>query len=269
MHKLQLFILMIVGLAIFAGCENSSSNGPVGIANESSASLMKTGGKSVTPQTIASTGVVTVIHGVPGLVVDVYVNGALTLPGFKPGTITPPIQLPEGNYYIQITPQGQDTTQTVIKGSAFLPAGANASIIAHLTESGMPTLSVYVNNLQGLGEDKSRLVVRHDAAAPAVDVNLYRGRKAKKFVAKFPNLSNPNELSADVHPGRYAATLVPAGTSTVVFGPAPLRLKPGVEYIVYAFGSLSDKSFGLLVQTIDLRRSHDEGDDQGNNEDQD
>ena len=40
------------------------------------------------------TGTVTVVHGVPGLTVDVYVNGGLTLPDFAPGTITDPLTLP-------------------------------------------------------------------------------------------------------------------------------------------------------------------------------
>ena len=38
----------------------------------------------------AKTGTVTVIHGIPGLVVDVYVNGALTLKDFQPLTVTSP-----------------------------------------------------------------------------------------------------------------------------------------------------------------------------------
>lgn len=257
MRVLKFPVLILAAAVVLAGCEKSEN--PVG------ASSLPPVNSAVQPslaKVTGSTGTVTVIHGVPGLVVDVYVNGALTLPGFKPGTITDPLQLPQGNYYIQITPQGKDTTQTVIKGSTFLPAGANASIIAHLSATGMPELSVYVNNLSGLARGKSRLVVRHDAAAPAVDVNLYRGKNGKKLLATIPNLSNPKEASADVRPGRYSVTLSPAGTSTVVFGPAPLKPRPGVAYFVYAIGSLSDKTFGLLVQTIDLSpRKHHWGND--------
>ena len=36
----------------------------------------------------ASGGTVTVLHGIPDLTVDVYVNGDLTLDDFAPGTVT-------------------------------------------------------------------------------------------------------------------------------------------------------------------------------------
>lgn len=217
-------VLMVAAVFFLVGCDNSQ--GPVGVDNSSTSPVMKTNLQPRVTAPSTSVGTVTVIHGVPGLVVDVYVNGTLTLPGFQPGTVTQPLQLPEGNYYIQITPQGKDTTQTVIKGSTFLPAGTNASIIAHLSETGTPQLSVYVNNLSGLADGKSRLVVRHDAMAPAVDVNLYRGKHQKKFVGKIENLSNPNEASVDVRPGRYSVTLSPAGSSAVAYGPASLRPRP-------------------------------------------
>ncbi len=251
MYRLILLIALVVSALALSACNHAEN--PVAVPEASAPVAAKSGVVAGSSTAAGATGLVTVIHGVPGLTVDVYVNGALTLPGFAPSTITKPLALPEGNYRIQITPAGKDTTQTVISGSTFLPAGANVSIIAHLTEAGAPTLSVYVNDLKGLAEGKSRLVVRHTAAAPAVDVNLYRGNEGRKVVGKLPGLSNPAEIAADVRPGRYTATLSPAGSSTVVFGPAPLRLRPENAYIVYAIGSLNDGSFGLLVQKIALR----------------
>ena len=55
---------------------------------------------SWTPAGAQSTGTVTVVHGVQGLTVDVYVNGELTLEDFAPKTVTDPLQLPAGNYEI-------------------------------------------------------------------------------------------------------------------------------------------------------------------------
>mgnify|MGYP000872338432 FL=1 len=198
-------------------------------------------------------GNVTVVHGVPGLTVDVYVNGGLALPNFAPYTITDPLTLPEGNYDIEIYPAGADPTAgpPAIAGSAFLPAGANASIVAHLTESGAPTLSVFVNDVSEIDRGLSRLVVRHTAAAPTVDVSLFE-RRTGDFVGKAEGLSNPNEVQLEVPRNRYLATIQPAGTDTVVFGPADLKLDPGYSYIVYAVGSLGDGSFTVLVQQIRL-----------------
>ena len=119
----------------------------------------------------ASNGTVTVIHGIPGLTVDVYVNGKLTLEDFAPDTVTAPLELPAGTYQIAIRPANAAADSTpVLAGSATLPAGANASIVAHLDASGQPKLTVFVNDTSSLAAGNARLVVRHTAAAPAVDV---------------------------------------------------------------------------------------------------
>jgi hypothetical protein len=199
-------------------------------------------------------GGVTVVHGVPGLTVDVYVNGGLALPNFEPYTVTDPLTLPEGNYDIEIYAAGADPSASdpAIAGSAFLPGGANASIVAHLMEDGTPTLSVFVNDVSEIERGLSRLVVRHTAAAPTVDVSLFE-RRTGDFVGTAEGLSNPNEVQLEVPRNRYLATIQPAGTDTVVFGPADLSLDPGFSYIVYAVGSLDDGSFTVLVQSIRLQ----------------
>lgn len=191
------------------------------------------------------TGTVTVIHGVPGLTVDVYVNGDLTLEDFEPDTITDPLSLPAGDYDIEIFAADADpeSDDAAITGSAALPAGANATIIAHLSEGGTPVMTVFVNNVSEIDTGEARLVVRHTAAAPAVDV-LANGD------AVFTDLANPDEAQADVPAGAYAAAVAAAGTTAPVIGPANLTLDAGTAYFVYAVGSLEDDSLGLLVQTI-------------------
>lgn len=193
----------------------------------------------------AGTGMVTVIHGVPGLTVDVYVNGDLTLEDFAPDTITDPLELPEGDYDIEIFAADADpmTDTAAIIGSATLPAGANASIIAHLMEDGTPTLSVFVNDTSEIALGNARLVVRHTAAAPAVDV-LAGGS------ALFSDLANPDEAMGDVPAGSYSAAVAAAGTTDPVLGPVDLELQAGTAYFVYAVGSLADGSLNLLVQAI-------------------
>ena len=55
----------------------------------------------------AGTSQVSVLHGVPGLTVDVYANGKKLLSNFKPGTLTDPVALPEGTYDLKVFAAGQ------------------------------------------------------------------------------------------------------------------------------------------------------------------
>jgi hypothetical protein len=193
----------------------------------------------------AADGTVTVVHGVPGLTVDVYVNGEPTLTGFEPLTVTDPLELPAGDYAIDIRAAGEPADSApALSGSATLPAGANASIVAHLDAAGAPTLSVFVNDTSATAAGEGRLVVRHTAAAPAVDV-LAGG------TALFSGLANPNEASADVPADTYSATVAAAGTTAPVIGPADVPVAEGQATIVYAVGSLDDGTLGVAVQTID------------------
>ncbi|MFC7511181.1 DUF4397 domain-containing protein [Streptomyces thermocarboxydus] len=45
---------------------------------------------------------VSVVHGIPGMTVDVYANGDELLSGFEPGTVTEPQSLKAYSYDIQI-----------------------------------------------------------------------------------------------------------------------------------------------------------------------
>ena len=56
----------------------------------------------------AGDGTVYVVHGIPGVTVDVYVNGTNTLPNFAPGKVAGPLSLPAGSYAIKIFKAGAD-----------------------------------------------------------------------------------------------------------------------------------------------------------------
>lgn len=201
-------------------------------------------GSGASRASAASDGTVTVVHGIPKLIVDVYVNDKLTLDNFQPGTVTPPLTLPAGTYAIAI--RGKDdpsTAKPILTASASVTAGLNATIEAHLDAAGKPTISVFANDVTPVPAGKARLVVRHTAAAPAVDV------RANGAVA-FAKLTNPNEAKADLPAGTIKADVVLAGTNTVVLGPADLNLREGTATIVYAYGSAADKTLALAVQTI-------------------
>jgi hypothetical protein len=191
------------------------------------------------------TATVSVLHAVPGVPVDVYANGEELIPDFQPGTLTDPLELPAGTYDLAIYPAGSDPATTQPAASAddvAVPAGANATIAAHLTEAGTPVLTPYVNDVSAVPAGQARLTVRHTAAAPAVDV-----RAGGAVVV--PGLVNPGEASLVTDAGTVSADVVLAGTDTVAIGPADLTLAEGTSTIVYAWGS-ADAGYQLAVQTI-------------------
>jgi hypothetical protein len=191
-------------------------------------------------------GTVTVIHGVPGVDVDVYVNDELTLEDFAPETVTDPLTLPAGDYDIDVRAAGADAAEEpLFSGAATLPAGANATIIANLTEGGDPTLTVFVNDTAATPAGQGRLVVRHTAAAPAVDV-LAGGE------AVIESLANPDEAALELPAGTVSAAVAAAGTTEPVIGPADVPVVAGQATIVYAIGSLEDETLGVLVQTLQV-----------------
>lgn len=188
---------------------------------------------------------VSVLHGVPGAVVDVYANGEALLTDFEPGTLTDPVALPAGDYDLKVVAAGDgpDATAIMEADGVAVPSGANITVVAHLDESGEPLLTPYVNDTSAIAAGQARLTVRHDAAAPAVDV-----RAGGDPV--FTDLANPDEASADIPAGSVSADVVLAGTDQVVIGPADVDLAEGVHTIVYAWGSAEDDSLELAVQTI-------------------
>jgi Domain of unknown function (DUF4397) len=193
----------------------------------------------------ASDATVSILHGVPDATVDVYVNGNALLKNFKPGTLTDPQKLPAGSYDLKVVKAGDgpDGDAIMQANNVKVPGGANITVVAHLTTGGKPTLTPYVNDVSTIPAGKARLIVRHDAAAPAVDV-----RAGGQPV--FTDLKNPKEKSAEVEPGTVKADVVLAGGDSVVVGPASLKLAEGTTTIVYAWGSADDDNLELAVQTI-------------------
>lgn len=190
---------------------------------------------------------VSVLHGVPGLTVDVYVNGEETVPDFAPGTLTDPMMLPEGSYDIEVYADGDDpeSAEPAISAEGLeVPGGANLTLAAHLGEDGTPMLSAFSNDTSMLDAGQARLTVRHAAAAPAVDV-----RAGGSPVIE--GLTNPNEEVLNLEAGTVSADVVLEGTEEVVLGPTDLDLAEGTNTIVYAWGSAEEGTLDLAVQTID------------------
>jgi Domain of unknown function (DUF4397) len=200
----------------------------------------------------AADGTVYVVHGIPGVTVDVYVNGTNTLPNFAPGTVAGPLTLPSGTYEVKIYAAGADpnTATPVITQSVDLPSGANASLVAGLDASKDPKLFTFVNDVSAAPAGEGRLAVGHTAAAPAVDV-LANGKAA------FTNLTNGNEDMANLPAGTVSASVVAAGTtSPALIGPADVPVMANMLTVVYAVGAPGSgqdaSTLGVVTQQIPL-----------------
>jgi hypothetical protein len=191
-------------------------------------------------------GEVIVVHGVPDLTVDVYVNGDLTLEGFEYGDVAGPLALPEGSYDLEIYAAGADpeAEDPALSGSADLPAGAVATIAAYLEEGGSPTLGVFVEDNSSLEAGEARVTARHLADFGAVDV-LANGD------AVFAGVTNGQGGSADVPADTYNIQITAAGDAETVAFDADVPLAEGANTIAYAVGSVEAGSFQVVTATID------------------
>ncbi len=193
----------------------------------------------------ASTATVYVVHGIPKTPVDVYVDGKRALDDFQPGTSQGPVDLPAGPHKVAIfaADAADGSGSPVLSADADLPEGANVTLVAHLDADGKPTVTPFKNDVAKVAPGQARLVVRHTAAAPAVDV-LAGGKPV------IQGLTNPNEEELTVPAGSVSAAVAAAGSTDPVIGPADVDLKEGTATFVQAIGSLQDKSLGLVSFTV-------------------
>jgi hypothetical protein len=190
---------------------------------------------------------VSIVHGVPGVTVDVYLNGNLAIEDFAPETITPRMLMAAGTYDIAIYAANADPlvdAPVISAPGVAVPAGATASVVAHYDADGKLTATVFIDDLSMTDSGEGRLTVRHTAAAPAVDV-LAGGSVV------FANVINGQSREADLPAATYEVTLNAEGTDTQVFpanGSVSLPLAEGANTFVYAIGGPGQlEAFTLIV----------------------
>jgi len=204
---------------------------------------------AVVPATAAmaqsNEGQVIVVHGVPDLDVDIYVNGDLTLEGFSFGDVAGPLTLAAGSYDVAIYAAGADpsTDSPALEGSADLPAGAVATIAAYLQEGGAPTLGVFVENNSSIDAGNARISAYHLADFGAVDI-------LANDAAVWSGVTNGQGANTDVVADTYNIKITAAGDAATVAFDADVPLAEGSNTIAYAVGSVSGGSFQVVTTAI-------------------
>lgn len=193
-----------------------------------------------------------VVHGIPGVVVDVCVSGAKAITDFEPGEVVSGVKLAEGTYKLEVTPAGEPCSAAILEVTAELEGGRfrNYTVVANLDDAGTPNLLLFRNPMRKTEAGEARLVVRHTADAPAVTVwadgsRLNRGQqfvwsKSRRF---------------DVPEGDYEVSVSLAGQSDPVIGPVDLSLMAGFTYQVYAWGNAED-GYSLAVIPVEVGQEH-------------
>jgi hypothetical protein len=136
---------------------------------------------------------IVVVHGVPGLEVDVLVNGSAAITGFKFGDVVK-TTLPAGDYTFGVAATG--TTTAILTLDASLGAGLSATIAAFLDANGAPQLRAFVNE-----NGASGIQPFHLANFGAVDI-----------------LSGTTTVLGPVTNGQTARIDVPGGTTVPAVG---------------------------------------------------
>lgn len=192
-----------------------------------------------------------VIHGIPGVPVDVYASLAgapipttPTIAGFLPKAIAD-VQAGPATVDIRIYAQGANplTAQPVIAVlGAVIPNNVELSVVAHLDGQGAPTATIYRNDNSPVASGMARVSVRHAAQAPAVQL----------VAGGFPKLALTNPYFGDLE---VPATTIPlqlqlAFTGTAVTPTASLAFASGTRYFVYAIGSVPGNTLDFILQAV-------------------
>jgi hypothetical protein len=201
----------------------------VAAATVGSAAALAGGAVTAGAQTANAT--VTVVHGLRGVVADVYVDGKVALPAFQPDRVTDPISVPAGTHHIEVRPTGQPATSPPAAAvDVTLAPGSRDSIVAHLDAAGHPAITMYQDDVSPVPAGQSRAEIRHDAAAPAIDVSLNQTVVAR-------TLANPNSVTASVAPATYQVSVVTAGTGKPLAPAQSATLSEGTATAMYLIGS--------------------------------
>jgi Domain of unknown function (DUF4397) len=209
---------------------------------------------------VAGASQVYVVHGIPGqdlgapaaLPVDVCLAGGTLvggLTGVEFGAIAGPLDLPAGRYDLEIrVADGRCGGALAVANSIYVGLGESATVVAHLSEQGSPALTKFINDVRSLGDNRSRLVVRHGAAVVPVNVTV-RGSRGLTLV---PDIANSTQSSAiTLRPANYRVAVYPKGSLHPALS-ASAELEAGLTYFAYAVGPADNGTLALVIQVIPI-----------------
>ncbi len=186
------------------------------------------------------------IHAVPDAgVVDLYIDGALAVPGLEYGILGDFVEVASGEHQIQITATGGDPADALIDETVEFAAGVPYEVAAiGLAED--PQLVTRAGNTEPCPADSARLRVVHAAPdAPAVDLAVTGGDVLVSNLA-YLGLSDVVTVPA----GAYGLEVRQAGDESVVVSLGEAVLEANVNYTYYVIGLVADNTIGGFVVPV-------------------
>jgi hypothetical protein len=192
----------------------------------------------------SATGTVVVVHGLRGVVADVSVDGKVVLRGFSPSRITSPLPLLAGTHTLSVRRSGCAAgSPPLITKIVTISAGSASAVVAGLSSTGTPDLSVFDNKPSTFGIPSSGLIVRSVAAAPTAKAVL-DGKAASGTLASAGQLAVPSQA------GPHELALQATGTGATLIAPQNAPVTAGTATVVYLTGSAQNSTLGWLAQTV-------------------
>jgi hypothetical protein len=189
---------------------------------------------------------VTIVHGVRGLVADIWLDGKKVLPSFQPERATDPIPIPAGAHRVEIRGAGAaGSSVPLLAQDLVIPADADLTVVAHLNPAGAPALSVYRERSSKVPAGRARIVVRHAAAVAAIAVELDQ----RPLLA---SVEPGTQAFRDVAPGTHAVSITEQATDggAPLLAPKDLPLDEGSGIVLYLIGSQKDSTLSWLAQPV-------------------
>lgn len=199
---------------------------------------------TVAPASGQETTTVTVIHAVPaedGFPADVYLNSSLIIDGFVFETASELFTIPAGPADLRIFPDGADpdSDSPAVSEQVTFEGGLDYTIVAQILGDA-PVLTLFINDTSQVGAGQARLTVRQTSGVEDIDVALDGNNL-------FEGLTQATDATADIEAGEHTVSFLSAGET---LAERSVVLSEGGLVVLYAVGSPSDDSFGLLLQRI-------------------
>lgn len=186
------------------------------------------------------------IHGLPGVVADVQIDGGSVDQQVASGEVVGPLEVAAGQHEVSLLPADGDP----VTGTVEAAEGASIDMVAHLPASqGDPAvLTAFPNDLTPVGPGKSRLAVGHTAQVPPADIRV----DGEPLLV---NVANAEVLTVEVPAQSYSVDIVATGTtSPSVYGPVDVAVEAGTLTRVFAVGSPEGSTMDAIVHELPVEQ---------------